>query len=91
MIRAWRERWGQGDFRFGIIQLPNYRRVKAEPADEAWSHPREAQRRTARATPKTGLIVTIDLGEANDIHPKTSSTWADAWRAGRWPTCTGGK
>lgn len=70
MIRAWRERWGQGDFHFGIIQLPNYRRVQAEPADEAWSHTREAQRRTARATPKTGLIVTIDLGEANDIHPR---------------------
>ena len=44
MIRAWRERWGQGDFHFGIIQLPNYRRVLAEPADEAWSHIREAQR-----------------------------------------------
>jgi sialate O-acetylesterase len=70
MIRAWRERWGQGDFPFGIIQLPNYRSVKAEPADEAWSHLREAQRRTALATPKTGLIVTIDIGEANDIHPK---------------------
>lgn len=70
MIRAWRERWGQGNFPFGIIQLPNYRAVKSEPADEAWSHLREAQRRTALATPNTGLIVTIDIGEANDIHPK---------------------
>ena len=70
MIRAWRERWGQGNFPFGIIQLPNYRQVKNEPADEAWSHIREAQRRTAASTPNTGLIVTIDLGEANDIHPK---------------------
>ncbi len=70
MIRAWRERWGQGDFPFGIIQLPNYRAVKTEPTDEAWSHIREAQRRTALSTPKTGLIVTIDIGEANDIHPK---------------------
>lgn len=70
MIRAWRERWGQGDFAFGIIQLPNYRRVQAEPADEPWSHIREAQRRTARSTKNTGLVVTIDIGEANDIHPK---------------------
>lgn len=70
MIKAWRERWGQGNFPFGIIQLPNYRAVKPEPADEAWSHIREAQRRTALATPNTGLIVTIDIGEANDIHPK---------------------
>ena len=70
MIRAWRERWGQGNFPFGIVQLPNYRAIKAEPADEAWSHLREAQRRTALATPNTGLIVTIDIGEASDIHPK---------------------
>ena len=41
MIRAWRERWGEGTFPFGIVQLPNYRDQKPEPADEAWSHLRE--------------------------------------------------
>ena len=70
MIRAWRERWGQGDFPFAIVQLPNYRAPKAEPEEAAWSFIREAQRRTAENTPNTGLIVTIDIGEANDIHPK---------------------
>jgi sialate O-acetylesterase len=70
MIKAWRERWAEGDFPFGIVQLPNYRDPKPEPADEAWSHVREAQRRTVISTPNTGLIVTIDIGEAHDIHPK---------------------
>jgi sialate O-acetylesterase len=70
MIKAWRERWAEGDFPFGIVQLPNYRDPKPDPADEPWSHIREAQRRTVVATPKTGLIVTIDIGEAHDIHPK---------------------
>jgi len=70
MIRAWRERWGEGNFPFGIVQLPNYRDPRAEPADEAWSHLREAQRRTGLNAPNTGLIVTIDIGEAHDIHPK---------------------
>jgi sialate O-acetylesterase len=70
MIRSWRERWGEGDFPFGIVQLPNYRQPKDEPADEAWSHIREAQRLTARTIANTGLIVTIDIGEARDIHPK---------------------
>jgi len=70
MIRAWRERWSQGNFPFGIVQLPNYRDPKPEPADEPWSHLREAQRRTARNTANAGLIVTIDIGEARDIHPK---------------------
>ncbi len=70
MIRAWRERWGQGNFPFGIIQLPNYRGIKAEPEEAPWSFIREAQLRTAQKTINTGLIVTIDIGEANDIHPK---------------------
>jgi sialate O-acetylesterase len=70
MIRSWRERWGEGNFPFGIVQLPNYRDSKPEPADETWSHLRERQRLTALNTPNTGLIVTIDIGEARDIHPK---------------------
>jgi sialate O-acetylesterase len=70
MIRAWRERWGQGDFPFGIVQLPNYRDPHDAPVDEAWSFLREAQRRTALTTRNAGLIVTIDIGEAHDIHPK---------------------
>ena len=70
MIKAWRERWSEGDFPFAIVQLPNYRDSKDDPVDEAWSHIREAQRRTARALPNVGLIVTIDIGEARDIHPK---------------------
>lgn len=70
MIRAWRDRWGEGNFPFGIVQLPNYRDSRSEPADEAWSHIREAQRRAAVNTLNTGLIVTIDIGEAHDIHPK---------------------
>jgi sialate O-acetylesterase len=70
MIRAWRERWGQEEFPFGIVQLPNYRDSHSDPVDEAWSHLREAQRRTVSTTRKAGLIVTIDIGEAHDIHPK---------------------
>ncbi len=70
MIRAWRERWGGGNFPFGIVQLPNYRRQNAEPESVPWSFIREAQRVTALRTVNTGLIVTIDVGEANDIHPK---------------------
>lgn len=85
MIRAWRERWGEGEFPFGIVQLPNYRDQKAEPADEPWSFIRDAQRRTAATMRRVGLIVTIDIGEAHDIHPhnkldvgKRMALWAFA-------------
>jgi len=70
MIRAWRERWGEGNFPFGIIQLPNYHAVKPDPDFTGWSFIREAELRTSLNTINTGLIVTIDIGEANDIHPK---------------------
>jgi len=70
MISAWRVRWGEGRFPFGIVQLPNYRDPQSEPMDEAWSFLREAQRRTSMSTRNSGLIVTIDLGEDHDIHPK---------------------
>jgi sialate O-acetylesterase len=70
MIRSWRERWGIPAMPFGIIQLPNYRRQNTEPEDSAWSHLREYQRRTASADKNAGLIVAIDIGEANDIHPR---------------------
>lgn len=83
MIKSWREKWGQGNFPFAIIQLPNYRAIKPEPEESAWSFVREAQRKTALNTVNTGLIVTIDIGEANDIHPtnkidvgKRMSIWA---------------
>jgi sialate O-acetylesterase len=96
MIRAWRERWGQGDFPFGIVQLPNYRDPKPEPADDAWSHIREAQRRTAVSTKNAGLVVTIDVGEAHDIHPKNKldvgrrmARWALAEVYGRRMTAAG--
>jgi len=83
MIRSWRERWGLPALPFGIIQLPNYRRQNPEPEDSAWSHLREYQRRVAMADKNNGLVVTIDIGEANDIHPrnkldvgKRMSVWA---------------
>ncbi|HJZ82095.1 MAG TPA: sialate O-acetylesterase [Pyrinomonadaceae bacterium] len=96
MIKSWRERWGAGDFPFGIIQLPNYRDPKPEPADEPWSFIREAQRRTAVTMHNVGLIVTIDIGEAHDIHPKNKldvgrrmARWALAEVYGRKITTTG--
>jgi sialate O-acetylesterase len=96
MIRAWRERWGEGDFPFGIIQLPNYRDPKPDPADEPWSFIREAQRQTAETMRNTGLIVTIDIGEARDVHPKNKldvgkrmAHWALAEVYGRKITSTG--
>lgn len=68
LIKDWRARWGQGDFPFLFVQLANYQPVAKEPGDNDWAELREAQAMTL-ALPKTGMAVTIDLGDANDIHP----------------------
>lgn len=41
---------------------------KDEPGDSNWARLREAQTKTL-SVPNTGMAVTIDVGEWNDIHP----------------------
>jgi len=69
MITDWRKHWGEGEFPFLFVQLANFMARKAEPTDSNWAALREAQTMTL-ALPKTGQAVIIDIGEANDIHPK---------------------
>jgi sialate O-acetylesterase len=69
MIADWRTRWGQGDFPFLFVQLANYQEMKNEPGEDAWAELREAQLMTL-SQPNTGMAVTIDIGNAKDIHPK---------------------
>jgi sialate O-acetylesterase len=69
MLQGWRKAWGEGDFPFLVVQLPNFGPRRAEPTESAWAELREAQLLTLRI-PGTGLAVTIDSGEAGDVHPK---------------------
>ncbi len=69
MIQDWRANWEQGDFPFLFVQLANFQQVKPEPGDDEWAELREAQS-MALSLPNTGMAVTIDIGEANDIHPR---------------------
>jgi len=69
MIQNWRRKWGQGDFPFYWVSLANFTERLAEPADSEWAELREAQTMTL-SLPKTGQALAIDIGEANDIHPR---------------------
>jgi sialate O-acetylesterase len=64
MIADWRNRWGQGDFPFLLVQLAAF-----EPGGDAWPFLREAQAETLEA-PNTGMAVAIDIGDQKDIHPR---------------------
>jgi sialate O-acetylesterase len=70
MIRDWRARWGQGDFPFYFVQLANWKARKQDSIDSEWAELREAQTLTMRSVPNTGMAVAIDIGEAEDIHPR---------------------
>lgn len=68
MIRDWRKQWNK-DFPFYFVQLANFLSVNPEPTDSDWAELREAQLQTLHLG-GTGIAVTIDIGEASDIHPK---------------------
>lgn len=70
LIADWRDRWGQGNFPFAWVQLPLYHEAQVEPVEETgWTTVREQMLKTLKV-PNTGMAITLDLGEANDIHPK---------------------
>ncbi|MGQ9455092.1 MAG: sialate O-acetylesterase [Armatimonadota bacterium] len=70
MIMNWRKDWTQGNFPFLIVQLAPYGKILQEPAESSWAELREAQLMTSLHCPNTAVVVTLDVGDPNDIHPK---------------------
>jgi sialate O-acetylesterase len=75
LVSDWRERWGE-QFPFAWVQLPNFSRT-----GDGWMLVREAMLKTLRL-PRTGMAVTVDIGDANDIHPKNKQDVGH--RLARW-------
>ena len=69
MINDWRRAWGAGNFPFSQVQLANYLGAPQKPTESSWAALREAQA-SALALEASGMAVAIDIGEADDIHPK---------------------
>jgi sialate O-acetylesterase len=69
MITGWRQDWGVGDFPFLYVQLANFMAPDSLPAESGWAMLRESQS-AALTLPHTAQAVIIDLGEAEDIHPR---------------------
>lgn len=63
LVTDWRKKWGD-DFPFAWVQLPNFNRAGA-----GWPLVREAMLQSL-AVPKTGMAITIDVGDPRDIHPQ---------------------
>ena len=70
MINDWRKRWAD-EFSFYYVQLASYHAPSTEPGTpDSWALTQDRMRLVLATTPKTGMAVTNDVGEANDIHPK---------------------
>ncbi|MEQ1586915.1 MAG: sialate O-acetylesterase [Cyclobacteriaceae bacterium] len=70
MIEDWRTHWQQGNFPFYFVQLASFNSANGTSENgSTWAELREAQTSTL-SLPNTGMAVTTDIGEANDIHPR---------------------
>lgn len=69
LINDWRAKWNDATMPFYFIQLATYK-TKGNNSSEGsgWAELREAQSMTLQL-PNTGMVVTTDLGNPNDIHP----------------------
>jgi len=68
LIQDWRHQFSNPDLPFYYVQLPNFGDANYLPVESDWAIVREAALKTLYL-PHTGMAVTIDLGEWNDIHP----------------------
>lgn len=68
LINDWRNKWQLGDLPFLNVQLPGFMDYNYLPSESNWAVLRESQLK-ALAVPNTAMVVAVDLGEWNDIHP----------------------
>jgi sialate O-acetylesterase len=79
MVKDWRLRWGIGDFPFYYVQLApfTYKNNKAFQTSENSAFIRETQLQCLDLIPNSGIAITMDIGEANYIHPPKKKEVAD--------------
>ena len=75
LIQGWRDAWGRPQLPCYFVQLPQWNSY-------AWTYLREEQRQ-AMDVKHTGMVVTIDLDNAGDIHPPNKIDVGE--RLALWP------
>ena len=76
-VQRYRKEWGRDDLHFLAVMLPGYykpmktgqQKGVENPRAHSWAWMRESQLKTLELE-HTAVANTIDLGKANDIHPK---------------------
>jgi sialate O-acetylesterase len=76
LITDWRKVWNQGDLPFLFFQISTYPLThEQDKKTDPWIKQREAQA-TALSLPNTGMVITYDIGDTYDIHPKNKKEFA---------------
>jgi sialate O-acetylesterase len=82
MINDWRQWFADPELPFYFVQLAAWQKPTQDPnLADGWAFFRDAQRQ-ALNLPYTGMAVAIDIGDAEDIHPKNKRDVGE--RLARW-------
>ncbi|MFA6701238.1 MAG: GDSL-type esterase/lipase family protein [Dysgonamonadaceae bacterium] len=76
VVKSWRNAWGY-DFPFYYVQLSSMKVGR-----ESWGHFRDSQRRMMNVIPNSGMAVSSDVGNENDVHPQEKKPVGE--RLARW-------
>jgi len=68
LAKDWRTQFKQPDIPFLYVQLPGFQDRNFLPSESAMAILREGQLK-GLSIPRSAMVVTLDLGEWNDIHP----------------------
>lgn len=83
VIRSWRAAFEQPDMPFGVVSLASFMQHRPDaPIHGTWPVLRESQLAAERNSPNVGVVTTIDVGDANDIHPIDKRSVGE--RLARW-------
>ena len=67
MVEDWRRKWGQGSFPFYFVQIAPFKYDGADKTSSALL--REAQMKASRTIDNCGMVVSLDHGNYDIIHP----------------------
>jgi len=67
LLAEWRSLFRRPDLPFLVVQLPLFGEASESGPDDGWARVRDAQRRLRG--PHVEVVVALDAGEWNDIHP----------------------
>jgi sialate O-acetylesterase len=70
LIKNWRTKWNEPTLPWLFVQLPAFE------TSTDWAETRDIQLQVWKEDPNTGMAVTMDCGEANNIHPTDKYTVA---------------